>query len=148
MPAPLPPAESQPIETFHAQQAKESSGPIDLGLDAVAEQASHEPARPRPASQPKIITSSQSPVASNAAAVAMPQAAADTQAHDTATAAVTELKRERDTLRREVDELKQKLAHKPDGAAAPAPATGASRASASSSTCARPSTRRSARSSI
>ena len=122
VPAPLPPADSQPIDTFRAHQVKEtSSGPIDLGLDAVAEQASHEAPRPRPASQPKIITSSQSPVASNA--VAMPSAAADTQAHDTGTAAVTELKRERDTLKREVDELKQKLAAKPDVAPAP-PATG------------------------
>ncbi len=122
VPAPLPPAESRPIETFHMEQ-KEQSGPIDLGLDAVAEQASHEPLRPRPPSQPRIITSSQSPVASNAA-VAVAQSAADTQAHDTGTAAVTELKRERDALKREVDDLKQKLAHKPDGAAA-APSAGA-----------------------
>ncbi|HEY2744188.1 MAG TPA: response regulator, partial [Polyangia bacterium] len=131
VPAPLPPAESQPIDTFRAQQAKDQSGPIDLGLDAVAEQASHEPARPRAASQPKIITSAHPPAPSSAAlgaaalagAVAMQQSAADTQAHDTGTAAVTELKRERDTLKREVEDLKQKLASKPvDGAAAPAPA--------------------------
>jgi DNA-binding response OmpR family regulator len=65
VPRPLPPAESQPIDTFRAQQQlqKDQSGPIDLGLDAVAEQASHEPARPRAASQPKIVTSSQSSVA-------------------------------------------------------------------------------------
>ncbi len=107
VPAPLPPAESQPIETFHAPPKDQtSSGPIDLGLDAVAEQASHEAPRPRPPSQPKIITSSQSSTASNAgtaSAAAAPlakAAAADTQAHDTGTAAVTELKRERDTLKR------------------------------------------------
>ncbi|HEY6029079.1 MAG TPA: hypothetical protein VIU44_00865, partial [Gaiellaceae bacterium] len=129
VPAPLPPADSKPIETFRAHEVKDqsSSGPIDLGLDAVAEQASHEAPRPRPSSQPKIITSSQSPVASNAGSVPMPAAAADTQAHDTGTAAVTELKRERDTLKREVDELKQKLAAKPEGAPAPQPSGGFSR---------------------
>ena len=129
IPAPLPPAESQPIDTFRAQQPpKDQSGDLDLGLDAVAEQASHEPARPRVSSQPKIITSSQSPVASNAVAAKMPESAGDTQAHDTGTAAVTELKRERDTLKREVEELKQKLAHKPaDGAAQPAAGAGFSR---------------------
>ncbi|MGZ3438326.1 MAG: response regulator [Polyangia bacterium] len=137
VPRPLPPAESQPIDTFRAQQAKDQSGPIDLGLDAVAEQASHEPARPRPGSQPKIVTSSQSPVASNAGgnhvaaksaaalgvpSTAMPQSAADTAAHDTGLAAVTELKRERDGLKREVEELKQKLASKPADGAAQTPA--------------------------
>jgi len=130
VPAPLPPAESQPIDTFRIQQhqAKDSSGEIDLGLDAVAEQASHEPARPRASSQPKIITSSQSPVASNAVAARMPESAGDTQAHDTGAAAVMELKRERDTLKREVEDLKQKLAHKPtDGAPATAAGAGFSR---------------------
>ena len=126
VPAPLPPAESQPIDTFRAKEGT-PSGPIDLGLDAVAEQALKEPARPRPSSQPKIITSSQSPTASNAASVSMPAAAADTQAHDTGAAAVAELKRERDTLKREVDELKQKLAAKPDGAPAHQPTGGFSR---------------------
>ncbi|MCA1665648.1 MAG: hypothetical protein LC659_15505, partial [Myxococcales bacterium] len=131
VPAPLPPAESRPIDTFriHQQQhQKDSSGEIDLGLDAVAEQASHEPARPRVPSQPKIITSSQSPVASNAVAARMPESAGDTQAHDTGTAAVTELKRDRDALKREVEDLKQKLAHKPaDGAPAAAAGAGFSR---------------------
>ncbi len=139
VPAPLPPAESQPIDTFRAQQAKDQSGPIDLGLDAVAEQASHEPARPRASSQPKIITSANAPslppssaalgAAALAGAVALHQSAADTQAHDTGAAAVAELKRERDQLRREVEELKQKLAAKPaDGApAAPTPSAGFSR---------------------
>lgn len=126
VPAPLPPAESQPIDTFRAKEGT-PSGPIDLGLDAVAEQALKEPARPRPSSQPKIITSSQSPTASNAASVSMPAAAADTQAHDTGAAAVAELKRERDTLKREVDELKQKLASKADGAPAHQPTGGFSR---------------------
>ncbi|HXU70604.1 MAG TPA: hypothetical protein VN947_14805 [Polyangia bacterium] len=138
VPAPLPPAESQPIDTFRGHSAKEQSGPIDLGLDAVAEQASQEPARPRPASQPRIITSANSPTASGAAnasgamsalasAVAVAQNAADTQAHDTGAAAVTELKRERDTLKREVEDLKQKLAAKPEGAAPTPAAAGFSR---------------------
>lgn len=127
VPAPLPPAESQPIDTFAAQLPKEQSAPIDLGLDAVAEQAAQEPPRPRAPSQPRIITSSQSPVATNAPS-ALSSSAADTQAHDTGTAAVTELKRERDALKREVDELKHKLLHKPaDGAAAPAASAGFSR---------------------
>ncbi len=131
VPAPLPPAESQPIDTFHAPP-KEQSQPLDLGLDAVAEQAAQEPKRPRPPSQPRVIVDQAlhaASVAANAPAAAMPLAqVADTQAHDTGTAAVTELKRERDQLKREVEELKQKLASKPaDGAAATTASAGFSR---------------------
>ena len=125
VPQPLPPADSQPIDLFRAPPQPEPSAPLDLGLDAVAEQASHEPRRPRPASQPKIINSSQSPVASNAEPTA-PQSAADTQAHDTGLVVVIELKRERDGLKREVEELRQKVANKPNGAGS-APGGGFSR---------------------
>ena len=122
VPRPLPPAESQPINTGHLAH-KEQSQPLDLGLEEVAAQAAAEPSRPRSASQPRIIASAAPP-----ALLSMPSAsAADTQAHDTGTAAVTELKRERDQLRREVEELQKRLAAKPAEPAAPSPSSGFSR---------------------
>lgn len=143
VPAPLPPAESQPIQTHHTQHlfGKESSGPIDLGLEAVAEQVSHEPVRPRPASQPRLtampsavtaIASAPAPSPSSSASLSpspvplTSSGPADTAAHDTGLAAVTELKRERDNLKREVEDLQKKLAAKPTEAA-PSPSSGFSR---------------------
>jgi CheY-like chemotaxis protein len=119
VPAPLPPAESQPIQTQHFGQEK--SDPLDLGLEDVARQAAAEPVRVRTLSQPRIVTSATSPVAASAsasAAASVPAPAAqasagDTQAHDTGAAAVAELKRERDQLKRDLEELQKKLAAKP-----------------------------------
>ncbi|MDB4968012.1 MAG: response regulator receiver [Myxococcales bacterium] len=132
VPAPLPPAESQPIQTHHVF-AKDSSGPIDLGLEAVAEQAAQEPVRPRAASQPRITPLPRMPgmMASASAPSASPlpvvsSSPADTAAHDTGLAAVTELKRERDGLKREVEELQKKLAAKPMEVV-PSPSSGFSR---------------------
>jgi CheY-like chemotaxis protein len=137
VPAPLPPAESQPINTFKGgatpvHAIKDQSSPLDLGLDAVAEQVAKEPQRRRPPSQPRVIVDNASlhggnSTASASAAPAMPATVADTAAHDTGTAAAIELKRERDQLKREVDELKQKLAAKPEGAPAPTSSGGFSR---------------------
>jgi hypothetical protein len=118
VPAPLPPADSRPIDTSLLAH-KEPSQPLDLGLDEVAEQAAAEPVRPRPPSQPRVIVSAMASGASGTIGMA-PPSAADTQAHDTGSAAVTELKRERDQLKREVDELQRKLAQRPAEAAAPA----------------------------
>lgn len=121
VPAPLPPAESQPINTFAAP--KEQSQPLDLGLDEVAQQAAREPARPRPASQPRVIVAAAAAgVASGTIGAASAPSAADTQAHDTGAAALAELRRERDQLKREVEELQKKLAQRP-AEGAPAPAT-------------------------
>jgi CheY-like chemotaxis protein len=125
MPAPLPPADSMPIPVTPVPiMRKETSEPIDLGLDAVAQQASKDSPRQRVPSQPKIITSApsastmvgQSPLVSPAVTQPM-SGPADTAAHDTQTAALAELKRERDQLRRDVEELQKKVAAKPAEAA-------------------------------
>lgn len=125
---PLPPTEAPPLQAIR----ETPSEPLDLGLDDVARQASAEPTmRPRTQSQPRIITSARNensvmsplqPLTPAATASANP---ADTAAHDTGAAAVSELKRERDQLRRDVEDLQKKLAAKP--ADAPPATSGFSR---------------------
>jgi CheY-like chemotaxis protein len=129
MPPALPPTDALPMQPLR----ESPSEPLDLGLDDVARQASAEPTtmRPRTASQPRIITSARNensviaplqPLTPAATVTANP---ADTAAHDTGAAAVLELRRERDQLRRDVEELQRKLATRP--ADAPPATSGFSR---------------------
>jgi CheY-like chemotaxis protein len=112
VPAPLPPADSMPI------QVRDKSEELDLGLDDVAKQAAAEPKPQRFGSQPRIISSAPAPAPVVAAPVvtlvsaSAAPASSDTEIHDTGVAA--ELQKERDQLRREVEELKQKLAQRPE----------------------------------
>jgi CheY-like chemotaxis protein len=119
VPQPLPPAESRPIDTEHF--GGEKSDPLDLGLEDVARQADEEPKRQRPPSQPKVVAAPSAVTLTMAPATA-PVGVADTQAHDTGSAAVTELKRERDQLKRELDEAQKKLAQRPADAGPAQPA--------------------------
>ena len=124
VPAPLPPAESQPIDTFRAQQTKEHVGADrprarrggGAGVARAGAAAAGVAAEDHHVGERRTVERRRS-ARVLAGAVALQQSAADTQAHDTGTAAVTELKRERDTLKREVEDLKQKLAAKPAVAA-------------------------------
>jgi CheY-like chemotaxis protein len=131
IPAPLPPADSLPIATQPPVQPQRSdtSEPIDLGLEDVARQAAQEPVRQRQPSSPRlgVVTSLPAtptmmglPPQSPPPPPALP-GAADTAAHDTATAAAAELRRERDQLRRDVEELQKKLATRPADAPPPTP---------------------------
>jgi CheY-like chemotaxis protein len=104
--------------------AKAPSVDLDLGLDAVAQEAEKRPAvteRPRRQSSPNLLASTPSVMSSAPAPapVSAPAAVHDTAAHDTSSAAVQELKSERDRLKREVDELQKKLTARPETAAAP-----------------------------
>ncbi len=134
LPPALPPTDAMPLQAMR----ESPSEPLDLGLDDVARQATAQPTmRPRTQSQPRIITSAArnensvmsplSPLMPVAAASSSGAAAnpADTAAHDTGAAAVAELRRERDQLRRDVEDLQRKLAAKP--ADAPAATSGFSR---------------------
>ncbi|HEY7955740.1 MAG TPA: response regulator [Polyangia bacterium] len=107
-PAPLPEVEPEPMA------ARAPSVDLDLGLDQVAQQAAQAPAV-RPLGE--RVRRQSSPVLSSAP---HPHGVHDTSAHDTSLAAVTELKGERDRLRHEVEELRQKLQQKADAPAQPA----------------------------
>jgi hypothetical protein len=102
-PPALPDVEPEPMPP----SAKQPSVDLDLGLDAVAQQAISSP-RPRRHSSPSLVTST----AQIPAAVTEVSPINDTSAHDTSASMMAEVKAERDRLRREVEELRNRPAAK------------------------------------